>query len=69
MNITLRLTLPKKKDTALESKQTSCKSLDEEVFIEVFLEGSLPKYKGLRDATEDLLEEFADYSKEGFRGI
>ena len=56
-----------KRHSLREASKYLIKSLDEEVFIEVFLEGGLPtKYKGLRDATEDLLEEFADHSKEGF---
>lgn len=63
-----RVDLTKEKRHSLtESSQQIIESLDDIVYIKVYLEGDFPAgFKRLRNSTEDLLEEFRAYNSDKF---
>ena len=63
-----KLDLTKEKRHSLrDATKSLLKGLDDEVYIEVYLDGELPSnYKRLRDATEDMLQSFEQYTSHGF---
>lgn len=56
-----------KRHSLTESSQKIIEDLDDVVYIKIYLEGDFPAgFKRLRNATEDLLEEFRAYNRDKF---